>query len=1549
MKRALIAAASVVFCAFIPLTTYAQNDVGSLYSPATLASGGVTTAVPSPYADILNPAASGGSQRGVFDLNYIGLAGLGSAPGWGNVVNAGMTVPTPFGVFSGSGRYIGSSFPTLNLGNVGMFNLSFSKDLYPNLYLGAGVDFQIGTGWGLGLDLGLMNRLGDLWILKDFEWGAAVRNIGKGYSSIGGTSGGGVGTTPPAFTPAIGASFKLLKTKNVSLGLTPDVSFPSFQDVRFTMGTNFTYQDLLRVDASYVMDLVDIQRGTARSIPFNLGVSVNLKTDIKKDIGFLGFTKKGWNTSTVTLSGSAAPLQDGVWAGGLGATLTLGKHDTTPPVIVIDPPPYISPNGDGILDNLPVSLKISDQRYIEGYKLVIEDAKGNVVRSIGDSYTGPSSTGFKNFVDRLFSVKHSIKIPDKIVWDGKNANGIVVPDGTYHYYVEAWDDNGNVGKSKVETVVVDDTPPSVQVSAPYKEFSPNGDGKKDILIVDQQGSEEDAWKGEFVNAAGKAVRHIQWDASKPTGFTWDGKDDNGAVLPDGVYSYRITATDRAGNTGSAELKDIVLNTQATPVHLNLNYDAFSPNGDGVKDTITFSLEVPVKNGIEKWMLSVKDGDGGIVRTFNGTKEVPPTIIFDGKDTKGAVLPQGGYTANLAVWYANGNNPVSDSPPFTIDLTAPAVDVSAPYPEFSPNGDGNKDVLPITQRGSVETLWKGEILDASGKTVREYSWAKEAPGNFQWDGRDENGKLVPDGTYDYRITATDAAGNTGSGGLSGIIVNTKPTPVSLTIDLSDFSPNGDGVKDSITFGLDVGVKTGIEHWALEIKDSGGATRRSFTGKTQIPPTIDFDGKDDTGKVLAEGNYVGKLTVWYVNGNNPVADSPTFTVDLTPPRATVKADYSIFSPNGDGNKDFITFTQSTSQEQLWKGIVTNSAGTAVKTVQWRGNADSQFVWDGHGDDGRLLPDGKYTYTLESTDKAGNFGKSSPVSFEIDTAATPVVVSTDLSYFSPNGDGVKDSVKIVPSLKVSNGVDSYKVEVVDKAGSVVRTFSGSGAVPSEIVWDGKSSQGTTVPDGQYTAQLSVLYRNGNNPTAKSNPFHVDTVFPTITATASDLLFSPDGDGRLDTTTIKQSSSTEDLWEGDFVSADGTVVRSFFWKGKAPDFTWDGKDSNGNVVPDGTYSYVVKATDQAGNETVKRISGIVVDTRPTPISIGAASDGLSPNGDGTRDTISFSTSVGLKSGIRSWRVEMVNAAAGVQKTFEGTGNVPETLLWNGKKDDGSPAAEGTYHARMTVDYFKGNRPQAESSSFLLSVTPPKIAVGLSPLPFSPDGDGVNDVLNISLSTSDPSPIVSWDATIVDPMGHFFKEFSGTGTPPASIRWNGLSADGELVQAAEDYPLTVTVKDELGNVGKLTKTIPIDVLVIREGNKLKVRISSITFAPDTANYLDVPADRKERNLKTLQRLAEIFKKYSQYDIRIEGYAVMVYWNDPAKGKLEQEQVLIPLSKARADAIKSALVNLGLNSDRITTVGLGGADPIVPFSDLENRWKDRRVEFILIRNPQSGG
>ncbi len=110
-----------------------------------------------------------------------------------------------------------------------------------------------------------------------------------------------------------------------------------------------------------------------------------------------------------------------------------------------------------------------------------------------------------------------------------------------------------------------------------------------------------------------------------------------------------------------------------------------------------------------------------------------------------------------------------------------------------------------------------------------------------------------------------------------------------------------------------------------------------------------------------------------------------------------------------------------------------------------------------------------------------------------------------------------------------------------------------------------------------------------------------------------------------------------------------------------------------------------------------------------------------------------------------------------------------------------------------------------------------------------------------------------------------------------------------------------------------------------------------------VEPDKVEKNLRTLKRLAEIFEKYKTYDVRIEGHAVNLSWADPAAAEREEKEELAPLSLARAEAVKAALADLGMDPRRITTAGLGGRFPVVPHGDLDNRWKNRRVEFVLVR------
>jgi len=254
----------------------------------------------------------------------------------------------------------------------------------------------------------------------------------------------------------------------------------------------------------------------------------------------------------------------------------------------------------------------------------------------------------------------------------------------------------------------------------------------------------------------------------------------------------------------------------------------------------------------------------------------------------------------------------------------------------------------------------------------------------------------------------------------------------------------------------------------------------------------------------------------------------------------------------------------------------------------------------------------------------------------------------------------------------------------------------------------------------------------------------------------------------------------------------------------------------------------------------------------------------------------------------------------------------------------------------------------YLLDASSPQVDIRTElddpDLPFSPDDDGVNDQLTIFLDAQDDGGIASWSLQILDPHNEVFAASSGSGAPPA-FKWDGYSSEtGELVQAAVDYTLQLSVADMVGNRGVTSAIVPIDVLVLREGDRLRIRISSITFAPNTADYQDLgDPEREQRNEQTLDRLSQILHRYNSYNILLEGHAVSVYWSDQERAEREQERTLLPLSAARAEAVRSALVQRGIQSGRMSTVGIGGSQPLVPHGDLRNRWKNRRVEFLLIR------
>lgn len=104
----------------------------------------------------------------------------------------------------------------------------------------------------------------------------------------------------------------------------------------------------------------------------------------------------------------------------------------------------------------------------------------------------------------------------------------------------------------------------------------------------------------------------------------------------------------------------------------------------------------------------------------------------------------------------------------------------------------------------------------------------------------------------------------------------------------------------------------------------------------------------------------------------------------------------------------------------------------------------------------------------------------------------------------------------------------------------------------------------------------------------------------------------------------------------------------------------------------------------------------------------------------------------------------------------------------------------------------------------------------------------------------------------------------------------------------------------------------------------------------DVLFDTNEAQLKaggigSLEKLAGFLKQYPKRNVKIEGYT-------DSTGSADYN---LGLSDRRANAVRTSLLDMGINSDRISTRGYGQESPVAGNDTAMGRQLNRRVEIIL--------
>jgi hypothetical protein len=339
--------------------------------------------------------------------------------------------------------------------------------------------------------------------------------------------------------------------------------------------------------------------------------------------------------------------------------------------------------------------------------------------------------------------------------------------------------------------------------------------------------------------------------------------------------------------------------------------------------------------------------------------------------------------------------------------------------------------------------------------------------------------------------------------------------------------------------------------------------------------------------------------------------TFTVDTTPPAVSldpVPSPTNDSTPTLTGGAGTATGDASTVAVAIYEGGSVSGGPVRTEEVTVSGS-----TWT--AGPVASLPDGTYTALAEQSDEAGNTGKSTAVTFTVDT--TPPAVSLG-SVASPTND---PSPTLAGSADVGVGDESTVMVRIYEGGSV-----GGASVASKSVSVSGGGWSYTPPnlaDGTYTASVSQGDAAGNVGTSAAVTFTVDTSAPVIAVTAPTAgaalsTSKPTVSGLAGQANGDDPSVTLKLYAGSTVSPSPLQTNEVTPSGAS----WT--IGVASALADGTYTVLAEQSDQAGNTGTSAAVTFTIDTTLPAVTL------TSPAKDSSTSTEfeSFSGAAGSSTG---------------------------------------------------------------------------------------------------------------------------------------------------------------------------------------------------------------------------------------------------------------------------------------------------------------------------------
>ncbi|ECD6032442.1 Ig-like domain repeat protein [Salmonella enterica subsp. enterica serovar Typhimurium] len=1040
----------------------------------------------------------------------------------------------------------------------------------------------------------------------------------------------------------------------------------------------------------------------------------------------------------------------------------------------------------------------ADQGLVDGDHRItasVEDIAGNIAHSdpflisvdtaisipivslSPDSDSGIADDNLTNIVKPTLHLKDID--PDIIsvqVWDAASDTQIGVatqqPDGSWAYtftsdlteglhqvYVKVEDIAGNKANSAVFDFTIDTT-----VSTPVIS----------LLSKDDTGVTGDNLTN--INKPGFAISGVDADAHRVVvQVMHNGVSEeielshlNGSWLfipgntwADGSYTLTVKVEDKAGNTNYSAPLTVVIDTQIAIDGVELVNDS-GVKGDNMTNDDRPHFRVTLPTDVNEVRLSIDGGNSWVQATpgVAGSWEyIWPTDLADGQ-----------YTLTVEATDKAGNTVTK-----TIDF---AVDTTLSVPVIVLDSADDTGIQGDNMTNSTQPTFALQHIDDDA--VRVTVSVEHGGVTTTFDATKGTGgwSFTPtgawaDGDYTLSVSVEDKAGNTSHSASLTVTVDTQIAINNIEL-VNDSGIPDDNLTNNVRPHFQVTVPTDVNVVRLSI--DGGKTWFNAT-QSATPGAWDYIWPDD----VADGGYT--LTVEATDkAGNKTTQELDFTIDTTlsvPTLSLDSADDSGIAGDNITNVKTPGFTLNNIDTDVSRVIVEvmhNGIKQEVPLVQtggqWRFAPTSDWA------------DGDYILTVKVEDRAGNVKQSAPLTVTVDTH-----IAIDRIELV-NDSGIPDdnlTNEARPHFQVTVPADVNGVRLSIDGG---KTWFDATQSATSGVWD--YTWLTNVANGPHTLMVEATDKAGNKTTQKLD-FTIDTILsePTITLDSAD--DSAAGDN---ITNVKMPGFTLGNIDADVTKVVVTVAHD--GKNQQIELIKNGgvwRFTPGAAWTDGNYTLTVKVEDKAGNTNYSAPLTVTIDTQTSIDRIELLND-TGIVGDNLTNEARPQFHITVPTDVNSVQLSLDGGINWVNATLTSDG-VWE-YIWP------TDLVENTYTLTVKATDVAGNTA-TETLNFIIDTT-------LS-------------TPTITLDSADDSGTANDNKTNVKTPGFIIGGIDSDVTQVVvQVMRDGHSEEVELTQTNGqwrfvpgsawtdgDYTLTVTVKDEAGNIrhsAPLTVTIDTQIAI---------------------------------------------------------------------------------------------------------------------------------------------